>query len=107
MCSRSDAADGQMLVELVAQFTQADEKTKDDDAYGGIPFRGGTTVIAAANGAVRYVVSKPMSDERRERQTGYVGELDNGDAALAYTHDSYDAMRMRARTSFAALHRGY
>ena len=100
--------DGQLLVELVAQFTQLDEKTKNDDAYGGIPFRGGATVIAAANGAVRYVVTKPMSDDRRQRQTAYVGELDSGDVALAYTEaEKYDGTRMRARTSFAALHRGF
>ena len=99
--------DGQLLVELVAQFTQVDESTKTDEAYGGVPFRGGATIIAAANGAVRYVVAKPMSKERRERQIGYVTELDNGDAALAYTTVEQDAMRMRARQTFAALHRGY
>ena len=101
------APDGQLLVELVAQFTQLDEKTKKDDAYGGIPFRGGATVIAAANGVVRYVVAKPMTDARRQRQLAYVGELDSGDPALAYASPEYDGVRMRARTSFAALHRGF
>ncbi|MGZ8830115.1 MAG: hypothetical protein ACXW2Q_07035 [Thermoanaerobaculia bacterium] len=100
------APDGQLLVELIAQFTQSDAKVANDPAFGGIPFRGGATVIAAANGQVRYIVSKPLSDERRQRQIDYVGELDRSDAALAWTDDSYEATRMRARTSFAALHRG-
>ena len=99
--------DGQLLVELVAQFNQIDEKTKDDPAFGGIPFRGGATIIAAANGVVRYVVSKPLDKARRERQLAYVGELDRTDAAMAWTdEEKYDPTRMRARTSFAALHRG-
>jgi hypothetical protein len=99
--------DGQLLVELVAQFNQIDEKTKDDPAFGGVPFRGGATIIAAANGVVRYVVSKPLDKARRERQLAYVGELDRTDAAMAWTdEEKYDPTRMRARTSFAALHRG-
>ena len=100
------APDGQLLVELIAQFTQTDEKAAKDPAYGGVPFRGGATVIAAANGQVRYVVSKPLSEERRQRQLDYVGQLDRTDAALAWTDEEYEATRMRARTSFAALHRG-
>ncbi|MGZ7042948.1 MAG: hypothetical protein ACXVH7_14235, partial [Thermoanaerobaculia bacterium] len=101
------APDGQLLVELVAQFYQKDEKSEDDPAFGGIPFSGGATVIAAANGEVRYVISKPMSDERRQRQLDYVNDLDRADAALAYTDEQQDATRMRARMSFAALHRGF
>ncbi|HEY3052605.1 MAG TPA: hypothetical protein VGK04_04375, partial [Thermoanaerobaculia bacterium] len=99
------APDGQLLVELVAQFTQTDDAAAKDPAYGGVAFRGGATVIASASGNVRYVVSKPLHDERRQRQTDYVNELDRADAALAWTDEGYDATRMRARTSFAALHR--
>jgi hypothetical protein len=98
--------DGELLVELVAQFDQHDPNSAADLAYGGVPFRGGATVIAGADGAVRYVICKPMSDERRRAQKEYVSQLDNTDVALAWTDDKYDAVRMRARTNFAALHRG-
>jgi hypothetical protein len=100
------APDGQLMVELVAQFGQQDKSVANDEAYGGIPFRGGTTVIGGADGKVRYVIAKPMSDARRERQQKYVTELDATDVSLAWCDDKYMATRMRARTNFAALHRG-
>jgi hypothetical protein len=100
------APDGQLIVELVAQFQQRDKASETDPAYGGVPFRGGATVIAGADGVVRYVICKPMSEERRKKQKEYVGQLDNTDVALAWCDDKYDAQRMRARTNFAALHRG-
>jgi hypothetical protein len=99
--------DGQLAIELVAQFDQLDPRTNEDPDYGGVPFRGGATVIGGADGVVRYVISKPMSDERRKRQKEYVADLDQTDFALTWTDDDkYESSRMRARTSFAALHRG-
>ncbi|HKR65897.1 MAG TPA: hypothetical protein VJZ00_19355 [Thermoanaerobaculia bacterium] len=100
------APDGQLVVELIAQFDQHDEMSKEDLAFGGVPFRGGTTVIARADGVVRYIICKPLSDERRKKQKDYVGRLDTTDVALAWCDDKYEAQRMRARTNFAALHRG-
>jgi hypothetical protein len=98
--------DGQLAIELVAQFDQDDPDSEGDPDYGGVPVRGGATVIGAADGTVRYVIAKPMSDDRRHRQKDYVSELDRTDFAMAWNDDGYDANRMRARTSFAALHRG-
>ncbi|MBI2215044.1 MAG: hypothetical protein HYU52_15455 [Acidobacteria bacterium] len=100
------APSGELMVELVAQFVQTDKESADDPELGGVPFRGGTTVIGGADGRVRYVISKPMSAMRRARQKDYVRELDSTDAALAWCDDKYEARRMKARTSFAALHRG-
>ena len=99
------APDGQLIVELVAQFEQIDRKSEEDPAYGGVPFRGGATVIAGADGVVRYVICKEMSDARRKQQMDYVGRLDETDVALAWCDDAYVAQRMRARSNFAALHR--
>jgi hypothetical protein len=99
------APNGQLMVELVAQFAQEDKATKDDPDYGGISFRGGTTVIGGADGKVRYVIAKPMSDQRRSRQKQYVVDLDATDVALAWCDDKFLATRMKARTNFAALHR--
>lgn len=98
--------DGQLAIELVAQFDQVDRATETDPEYGGVPFRGGVTVIAGANGGVRYIVKKPMSDERRERQKAYVTDLDETDFALTWSDGRGEEKRMKARTSFAALHRG-
>ena len=99
------APNGQLMVELVAQFSQQHPATKTDPDYGGVPFRGGTTVIAGAEGRVRYVIAKPMSEQRRENQKKYVTQLDATDAALAWCDDAFMAKRMRARTNFSALHR--
>ena len=100
------APNGQLIVELVAQFAQQDKDTLTDPAYGGVSFRGGTTVIGGADGKVRYVIAKPMTDARRANQKKFVGQLDATDVALAWSDDQYDATRMKARTNFAALHRG-
>ena len=100
------APSGELIVELVAQFAQIDKASAGDPAYGGIPVRGGTTVIGGSDGTVRYIIAKPMDAERRACQKSYVDELDRSDAALAWCDDRYEARRMRARTSFAALHRG-
>jgi hypothetical protein len=100
------APNGQLMVELVAQFGQQDKATLKDVDYGGVPFRGGTTVIAGAEGKVRYVIAKPMTDARRESQKAYVTQLDARDVALAWGDDRREARRMKARTNFAALHRG-
>jgi hypothetical protein len=100
------APNGQLMVELVAQFAQQDKSTVTDPAFGGLPYRGGTTVIGGADGKVRYVIAKPMSDVRRATQRTYVAQLDARDASLAWCDDTYEAQRMKARTNFAALHRG-
>ncbi len=100
------APNGQLMVELVAQFGQKDKSSAADPAYGGVPFRGGATVIAGAEGKVRYVIAKPMSDKRRDRQKKFVTQLDATDPSLAWCDDRFMATRMRARTNFAALHRG-
>ena len=98
--------DGQLLVELVAQFDQKEKGSEKLPELGGVPFRGGATVIAGADGVVRYAISKPMDDARRKKQKRYVERLDSTDVALAWCDDKYEAQRMRARTNFAALHRG-
>lgn len=99
------APDGQLLVELVAQFDQQDKASASDPGFGGVPFRGGATVIAGADGVVRYLVRKKLADSRRERQLQFVQQLDAMDAAMAWSSDKFDSTRMKARTSFAALHR--
>jgi hypothetical protein len=96
---------GQLVVELVAQFTQEDRRDRDDPAFGGVRVLAGSTVIASAEGQVRYVVNKGLSAERRERQREFVSLCDREDPMLAWGGDEYEPKRMKART-FARLHRG-
>src|SRR5262249_9419450 len=95
---------GQLVVELVLQLVQEDEGKRGDPAFGGAPVRGGCTVIAAAAGNVRYVLAKPLSKERCERQAAFVAGCDEQDAMLPWANDAYFLRRMKAR-SFARIHR--
>ncbi|HEX8473250.1 MAG TPA: hypothetical protein VF666_04400 [Pyrinomonadaceae bacterium] len=113
-------ADGQLLIEMVAQFTQRDDPKANQD-FGGVPVRGGTTVIASAEGKVRYVISKPLyskelSDEKKkhaqeriERQLSFVDECDRADPHIAWygsTEEKEYRNRIARTMNFAAVHRG-
>jgi len=107
---------GQLLVEMVAQFGQHD--SAPDERFGGVPFRGGTTVVASAEGKVRYVISKPMRSAniaeelqqqaklREQRQLEFVDHVDRSDPLLAWGDDAYVKNRIVRRMNFAAMHRG-
>jgi hypothetical protein len=107
---------GQLLVEMVAQFTQHDETYKQQ--FGGIPLRGGATVVASAEGRVRYIISKPMpsltlsaekekqAQFRIERQREFVARCDRSDPFLAWGDDNYLANRIAQKTNFAIMHQG-
>jgi hypothetical protein len=110
------APHGQLLVEMVAQFAQQESSNKEE--FGGIPFRGGTTVIASAEGEVRYVISKPLpsssisdakkreADRRLEKQRSFVDECDRSDPNLAWADDGYQRNRIAGKIKFSAIHRG-
>jgi len=55
------APDGRLLIEFVVQFVQTNAAHKEK--LGGLPFRGGTTIVASADGRVRYVIAKPITTE--------------------------------------------
>ena len=97
---------GQLVVELVAQLVQEDEALREDTAYGGVKVLGGTTVVADAEGRIRYVISKPLADERRKAQREFVALCDERDAMLPWSGEKHERQRMKART-FARLHRGH
>jgi len=110
------APNGRLLIELVVQFAQQDRTQAD--ALGGIPVRGGTTLVASADGHVRYLIAKPLpsprldparrreADARLERQRSYVAMCDAADARLAYTDEAYLRQRMALRMNLFALHDG-
>jgi hypothetical protein len=112
------AANGRLLIELVAQLVQVDPNGQVDALLGGIPTRGGTTIVVGVDGAVRYAIAKPLPGPqlprlvqheatlRLERQASFVAELDARDPRFPYMTQAQLATRMRARMSIRALHRG-
>jgi hypothetical protein len=79
-------AQGQLLVELVAQFIQ---RIEPEAAFGGINLLAGTTVVASADGTIRYVIAKPFAEtlgppfkdealSRKERQRSLVEACEDG-----------------------------
>jgi hypothetical protein len=108
---------GQLLLELIMQFSQKDQATVASNEFGGIPFRGGTTVIASADGKIRYIIAKPLphkglasqtrreAAERRDRQREFVARSDFHDPTSVWLDQKSYHARMAMRMNFAALHR--
>lgn len=108
------APSGRLAIELVAQVSQADRET--ERLYGGIPARGGTTLIVDFDGTVRYAIAKPLpggartqrtqveAQARLERQAAFVEALDFADPGFSYLTDSEMGERSKMRASFKALH---
>ncbi|MDH0867270.1 hypothetical protein [Mitsuaria sp. GD03876] len=108
------APNGRLLVELVAQFAQVDRRLGEE--LGGVPFRGGCTLIASSDGRCRYLVKKPMlksggKDElaalaRLTRQRHFVERCDMRNAMTPYYTKTESARRIAAMANFANLHGG-
>jgi hypothetical protein len=110
------STEGQLIVELVAQFVQT--VAGSESQFGGVPLRGGSTIIASADGNIRYVISKPLpgkhlaarkevrelAEARVAEQRDFVDECDRRDSYLAWSNDHYLKNRMRNRFTFSALH---
>jgi len=82
------AADGELLVELVAHLVQTDE-TPDD--LGGLTYYAGATIVAGVDGRLRYIIGKPFGKERRERIRAWVRAFErerNPGFAPAHSGDS-------------------
>ena len=106
---------GELVIEIVAQFTQM-QSTVGKPEFGGLPLRGGSTVIATAGGDVRFIIAKPMpadgvaddrraeADARRERQLAFVDRRDRADPAFGFGPDEYVERRMKQ--DFRSLHQG-
>lgn len=107
------APNGRLQIELVAQFAQVDRDRTSE--LGGIPFRGGCTLVASSNGRCRYLVSKPMlsardpqhralAEARFRRQESYVQMCDLANAMTPYYTPEAADQRMRELMDFANLH---
>ena len=113
------APNGQLLVELVAQFTQTDVSQIND--FGGVPLRGGTTVVASSNGQVRYIISKTLpsinpsaalpetkqkeAKRRLDMQRDFRDRCDRDDSYLAWSDPGYRRNRIARTMNFAITHR--
>jgi hypothetical protein len=101
------APSGRLLIELVVK-----------DELGGIPFRGGCTLIASSNGVFRYLISKPMrkacgdvkraqmGEARFTRQQDYLDLCDMQNALTPYFTKSEYGQRMLELMNLANLHGG-
>lgn len=109
------APGGRLLIELVVQIVQTDWRLQSE--LGGLPFRGGATLIASADGRVRYVITKPSPKARKgraragqidrlQRQRDFVALCDTIDPHSGYYTEEQFRQRMRLRMNFASLHRG-
>jgi murein DD-endopeptidase MepM/ murein hydrolase activator NlpD len=106
---------GGLVMELVAQFTQRADLGGAD--LGGMEPRAGTTLIAAADGTVRYAVTKPLpgkgvseifhdvSKTRFDRHQAFVADSDLADAHLPWADASYLRKRM-GKLNLSSLHLG-
>jgi hypothetical protein len=109
---------GQLVVELIAQFVQT-PKVGDDGRVeaGGVVLRGGTTAVFAADGSVRYIASRPLpgshltpsqleiAKARVKDFLDYVGDLDQQDALQVWSGSGYADSRMSRRADLGASHR--
>jgi len=106
------APNGRLLIELVAQFVQTDKSRQED--LGGLPVRGGTTIVASADGRIRYVIKKPLpapgstpdTEPRLARQLAYLELADSLDARTNYYGVDDFQNRMNLRMRFGKLHQG-
>jgi hypothetical protein len=102
------APSGRLLIELVVQFAQVDRARATQ--FGGVPFRGGCTLVASSTGTCRYLIGKPMSGAagaaRVELQKAYVERCDLANAMTPYYSTQGAAMRMAEMMNFANLHGG-
>ncbi|WP_244479671.1 hypothetical protein [Methylobacterium sp. Leaf111] len=111
------ASNGQLLIELVAQFVQVDADAGADPALGGLPVRGGTTIVVSVDGHVRYAIAKPLpspslpgslarsAERRMVRQAEFVALLDAKDPRFPFMDATRLRGRMKARMSIRSLHR--
>lgn len=111
------AANGRLLIELVAQLVQTDPIGRSDAALGGLEIRGGTTIVVGVDGIIRYAIAKPLPGTsglhgqagaaRIARQKELVSFFDQSDPQLPYMSQSAYNRRMEMRKSIRALHSGH
>jgi hypothetical protein len=106
------APSGRLLIELVVQIAQRSSRPAED--FGGVPARGGTTLIVSFDGTVKYAIAKPLpggatagraveaAQRRLDRQGAYLHALSLQDLRYAYADEVLSRAELRA--TFKNLH---
>lgn len=115
---RSDQ-EGRPRLEMVAQIVQTRREDETKNRLGGIPLRGGCTVVFDAAGRPILVVRKPLDDalDEEARAAGaarvraiesYLAAADEDDAELAFLGPEDDRYRLRSlrRSDLRRIHAG-
>jgi hypothetical protein len=111
---------GQLVVELVAQWTQTPPPGHEQRVeIGGTVLRAGTTAVFSVDGRVRYIATRPLPGKHLSNDTqteladrrvagfhAYADALDACDPLPLWSGPQYVHRRMAERASFAAAHRG-
>ncbi len=113
------APHGQLLIEMVAQFSQTLKEQGNFLDTGGVPLRAGATVIASADGTIRYIIKKPfpirnstnvLEQRRFERQLEFQRVFDLLSVEQAWGTDKESSLEYRNRIlnkmNFSMMHRG-
>ena len=107
------APSGRLVIELVVQIAQHSTAVNPDD-FGGVPVRGGTTLIVSFDGTVKYAIHKPLpsgaqdelerkaAERRLSRQAAYRQSLAMKDPFSAYAENAFGSDELRA--TFKNLH---
>jgi hypothetical protein len=117
---------GQFLIELVAQFSQRLGTTTSyvtgpntsglPSDLGGVPRRAATTIVASADGTIRYVISKPapspdapphmkrLAEARLARQDRHLLSFDLRDPLQPWASADYMSERLADSFDLIALH---
>jgi hypothetical protein len=89
-------AGGAPRADIIARFVQSlprRDQRSVGGRLGGVPLRGGSTVVADATGRVRFVVTRPVPTLDRRDGAGEPGALRMRDIEdFVATFDGYDAM---------------
>ena len=84
--------------------------------WEGSPCAGGTTLVAAEDGMVRYAIARPLpgahlsggasrvAEERQEALRALVQREDDGDPSLAWSGEAYRRQRALQRRGFPWIH---
>ncbi|MDV3277386.1 MAG: hypothetical protein LYZ69_02825 [Nitrososphaerales archaeon] len=107
------SVDGKILADVVTELIQrrAVLTDPDDPDSPKFNFLGGTTLILAKSGELRYAVYKPVGEEkddadnaRLKRQRDYLTSSEADISSAAYATPEELQQRLK---NFAAIHRGY
>jgi hypothetical protein len=110
------APNGRLVIELIAQVDQKMPSSLDNDEFGGLLPRGGTTLVIGFDGVVKYAIAKPLpnpqlpdvvnktAQARLANQKKFLTTSDSKDAMLAYLDPREFAKRALLRANMSNLH---